>query len=137
MIDDEQFTDFKLKCNDGEVLTCHKFMLVARSPVIYQMLSTDLKEDQKGLAEVPDFDSAVMKQVLRFLYCDKIENLDQISYRLIFAAEKYQLKELTQMCIQNIIENLTFQNVIDSLIVSGRVTGFDSFFTECADFILK
>ena len=137
MFEDKNLTDFKLKCSDDEVLTCHKVILAARSPVFYAMMSIDMKEAQQGFAEVPDFDSKLMEQVLHFIYCNKVINLEELSYQLIFAAEKYELKELKRMCIEHIIKNLKIENVTESLIISNRISGSDKMFTKCADFVMK
>ena len=137
MFEEEKFTDFELRCRDGDILKCHKFVLVSRSPVFHAMLSNDMKEAKQGFAEVPDFDSDVMKEVLRYMYCNNIEENEDSYESLIFAAEKYQLAKLTDICIDHMIRILSLVNVLDITVISNRICGGDKLFHECTDFIFR
>jgi speckle-type POZ protein len=137
MYQDETFADFSLTCSDGEVLKCHKFMLAARSPVFRTMLSIDMKEAKEGFVEVPDFGSVVMKEVLRFIYCDEVEDIVDIASSLIFAAEKYELEKLKKICIESMIENLSKENVIECLLITEKIPRCEKLYEECVDVILR
>lgn len=115
MFNEALFTDFELKTKDGMKLKAHKAVLVARSPVFEKMLQHDMKEANEGITDVPDFESLVMKEVLRYMYCNEIRGLEKIAHELIFAAEKYQLEELKEACIDEIIHSLSAENVLKSL----------------------
>jgi speckle-type POZ protein len=116
-------------------LKAHKNILAARSPVLYAMLSGDMQEAQEDFVRVPDFDSKVMKEVLRFIYCTQVENLDHISRDLIYAAEKFHIEELKEICMSNIIETLSTENVVDSLMISERLSNTKKIFVKCLDVI--
>lgn len=138
MFDNEYLTDFQLKTNDGETLKVHKSILAARSPVFYAMLKQDMKEANEGVAEVPDFDSTVIKELLRFVYYNKVENLPAVAHQLVYAANKYQVEDLRDDCVDEIIDSITTENVLESLVISERVTGSwraEDLFTECLDII--
>lgn len=134
MFDNEYLTDFQLKTNDGETLKVHKAILAARSPVFYTMLQQDMKEVNEGVAEVSDLDSVVMKEMLRFVYYNEFENLPAVARQLLYAANKYHVKDLKDLCVDEIISSITTKNVLESLIISERVTLID-LFTECLGFI--
>ena len=89
-----------------------------------------MKETQQGLVKIVDFDSIVMVEVLRFLYTNKIEDIDEVSSELVYAAEKYQLLELKQICVENIIENLSKENVVKSFIIADHINT-EKLFEEC------
>jgi speckle-type POZ protein len=131
MFDDENLADFKLKTNDNEVLNAHKFILAARSPVFYGMMTQEMKEAKEGIADVPDFDSKIMREVLRFIYCNEVEDLNEVAGDLIVAADKYQIDKLVEICIQNIIESLSTENVLQYLVLSQRVNNAVKLFEAC------
>lgn len=131
MFENELFADFELRCNDDQTLKCHKCILAARSVVFWAMLSSDMQEAKEGFSEVPEFDSTVMKEVLRFIYCDRVEDLDTISKKLIFAAEYYDLEVLKEICIRNIIQNLSKENVVEVLLITEKISGCEELFKKC------
>jgi speckle-type POZ protein len=131
MFENEDLVDFKLKTSDNEVLSAHKFILAARSPVFYGMVTSEMKEAKEGVADVPDFDSKIMKEVLRFVYCNKVENLEEIAGELIVAADKYQIEQLKSLCIENLVPKVTAENVCLMILLSQRVSNATKLFESC------
>lgn len=70
----------------------------------------DMLEAQQGFVDVPDFDSKTMKVVLRFMYCNQVKSLKKLASDLVFAAKKYELEGLKQMCIDSMIASLAMNN---------------------------
>lgn len=137
MFFDESFSDFNLMTSDGVILKTHKVILSARSPVFYAMLKSDMQEAKNGCANVPDFDSKVMEEVLRFIYYNKVEELENIARILVYAAEKYQLEKLKEVCLESIIETMTVENVVESFVISGRVSNATKLYEKCIDLIIR
>lgn len=137
MLLDETFTDFQLKTNDGEVLKAHKVVLATRSPVFHAMLTKDMQEAREGCANVPDFDSKIMKEILRFIYCHDVGSGDEIARDLIYAAEKYQLDELKKICLASIIKLLSIENVVGALMISDQVSEAVYLNEKCLDLIIR
>lgn len=137
MFESKDFVDFLLKSSDGKLFDLHKVVISARSPVFYAMLRSNMEESKKNFAFVPDFDSTTMKEVLRFIYYNHVENLPEIATELIYAAEKYQLDELKEICVKTIIATLSTNNVIDALIISDRVSNMNGLFEKCFDLIVR
>lgn len=131
------FTDFELRTSDGAVLRTHKVILATRSPMFSKMLSIDMQEAAKGSADVPDFNSIVMKEVLRFIYCNSVENLEVIAGELIYAAEKYQLEGLKEICLNFIMPSVSIGNVLDFLIISDQISKADKLFDKCIDLTIR
>jgi speckle-type POZ protein len=136
MLDDEILADFSLESSDGEVLKAHKFILAARSPVLFAMVTSDMKEAQERIAMILDFNAKVLKELLRFIYSGVVENLDEIARKLIYAAEKYQFEDLKQMCIASIVSSMTKESVAESLLISEQIPDTDKVFNKCADVLL-
>lgn len=135
MFDGEIFTDFEIKTSDKKVLKAHKSVLAVGSPFFFGMLTTDMKENNENIAKVPE-DSAIMKEVLRFLYSSEVENLDSIAYELAIAAEKYQLVDLKEMCINSIIKTIDSENVLQTLMASYRLKS-SKLKDKCVEMIAK
>lgn len=127
--------DFDMKMNDGEILKAHKTVLIARSPVFFKMLTTDMQEAKMNSIEIPDFDSKTMKELLRFVYYKKVENLNALVFDLIYAAEKYEIAKLKMICCNHIISILSQKNVLDALIVADRMSGMQKLFQTCVSCI--
>lgn len=123
MLDELLFTDFELKCSDAVTLKCHKNILAARSPIFYAMISADLREAQQGFVNIREFNSTIMRQVLRFIYSENVEDLDKIACDLIGAAQKYQLEDLKKKCIGSIYKNLTKDNAVEVLQIVRKING--------------
>jgi hypothetical protein len=63
----------------------HKMILELRSPVFKTMLSSTMKESTSNKIIITDFDHDVVREFIRFLYCDK-EVLDQHAKSLLAMA---------------------------------------------------
>lgn len=137
MFESELFTDFKIKVKGGGILKAHRSVLATRSKVFASMLSNDMKEANEGIVNVPDFNMTTMKEILRFIYCNKVENLDEIARNLIYGAEKYELEGLKKICIDSIIKTLTVKNVIPSLVIADRVSESGKLYEKSLEFIKK
>lgn len=123
--------DFELNMNDGVALKAHKAILIARSPVFHKMLTIDMTEATKNSVDISDIDSKTMKELLRFMYSGEVESSGGILNDLIFAAEKCEIKQLKEFCIEQIIKNLTEDNVVDALIIVDRVSDTDKLLKKC------
>ena len=137
MFGDRHLADFELKTSDGESLKAHKVILAARSPMFYAMLTTAMKEAKENYTIIPDFDSFVIEEVLRYIYYNEVENLDEYVGELVFAAEKYQLDGLKKLCVDKIILSLTKENVLEWLENADRLTKTGKLFKKCLNLIIK
>lgn len=72
--------------------------------------SKDLK------AKVPDFDSKIMKGLMRFVCRNEVEDLDKLARDLIFAAEKYIIEKLINLKINLPLINLLVESLLAYMI---------------------
>ena len=79
-------------------MACHKVILGARSPVFNAMFVHNMTESQEKKIDIEDLDIETVKDMLKYMYAGKIENLNTRSPRLLEAADKYQLSELKEIC---------------------------------------
>lgn len=134
MFYDEFFADFKVETSDKRILTVHKNVLAFRSPYFFGMLTTNMKETRDNVVMVPE-DYIIMKEVLRFIYCNEVKSLNTIACELVFAAEKYQLDDLKALCIDSIMESLSIKNVLNALMASDRLTNSEKLKHKCIEMI--
>lgn len=137
IFENDFLADFELHTNDDLTLKAHKVVIVARSPVFHAMLENEMLEARDSAVTIPDFDSKIIKEILRFMYYNEVEKLDEIAHELVYAAEKYQLEDLKKMCLDKIIASLNTGNVLQSLIVADRVSNTARLFDNCIDLITR
>ena len=79
------------------------------------MLFQSTTENQTGRVQVPDIDSETMKILLKYVYTDSITK-NEISMDLFYAADKYDLKQLSLLCEKVLKSSFSTESVIDILI---------------------
>ena len=62
------------------------------------MFVHNMTESQEKNIDIEDLDIETVKDMLKYMYAGKIENLNTRSPRLLEAADKYQLSELKEIC---------------------------------------
>lgn len=108
LFNDQKFTDVTVRCNGGE-LKSHKAILCARSVVFEKMFSSDTLESKTGIIEC-NFELEVMKNLLEYVYSDRVSvNLLKAkeSYE---AADYYQIPSLMGICVNFLKNNLNSKN---------------------------
>lgn len=137
LFDSELFADFDLKSSVGKILKAHRAILASRCTVFHAMLTTDMQEAKSSFVDIADVDSETLRELLRFIYCKRVENLSEVASRLIFAAEKYQIKDLPAICGDSISSQLSIDNVCDSLMIADRIAGMDKLYRHCLYIMLE
>lgn len=116
---DEILTDVVIKTSGGKIIQAHKCVL-ARSPVFCAMFQNETLEKQKSEVHVKDIEHSVMKEVIRFMYTDKVDMLDPIAGELLIAADYYDLPELKGICLKSLESNVNLNNFVYSLQISEK-----------------
>jgi len=137
MFETSAFSDFELTSSDDEVFNVHKSVLSVRSPVFFAMLSNEMKEAKLNAAKIPNIDGATLKELLRFIYYNRVEDLSEVAEELVQAAEQYQLDKLKKQCFESLIESLTVENVIARFQIADHVSNAVELFDECMNMIIK
>lgn len=135
MFENDLFVDIEIKTSDDEILKASKSVLSSKSPVFFAMLTSDMQETKESTVNVPDFNSKIIKELLRFIYCEEVENIEEIDSELIFAAEKYQIDELKEMCIDSMITTLSIENVIETYAIADLVSKGNKLLEHCIHMI--
>ncbi|XP_033230657.1 speckle-type POZ protein-like isoform X3 [Belonocnema kinseyi] len=92
----------------------HKVVLAARSPVFQSMFEHEMKESLENQVEITDFKPEIVEKMLRYIYTDNIEDLNEAdAQKLLAIANKYALKRLKIICMKEISKSVN--NVSEAL----------------------
>lgn len=136
MFEKELFTDFEVRV-DSKVLKVHKSILASRSDVFNEMLTGDSQEAAENFVVIKDFDAKTMKELFRFMYSNEVENLNAIAEQLVYAAEKYQLDDLKEICLDSLVTSVSVDNVVDYLIIANEISAANKLFKKCLPIVFR
>lgn len=105
LFEHRESADARVKASDGAILCVHKLILATRSSVFRTMFDIEMTEKETSFAEIKDFDSTVLLELFRFMYCGEVETNEEINLELLRAAKRYEISELPQICENFIIEH--------------------------------
>ncbi|KAF8788722.1 Speckle-type POZ protein-like B like protein [Argiope bruennichi] len=112
-------SDFTVKVG-GEDLQAHKAILCARSPVFKAMLTSNMSENENNVVEISDLQAETVRRMLIFMYTNTVDDLDwDTAKKLYFAADKYDIAILKQICSDFLKINLKLDNVGEVLALAN------------------
>ena len=103
-----------------EVVYAHKFILAARSDVFSAMFTHPTKESTENKVEIEDVDCKVIKEIFRYIYTQKVGDIETIIEGLLIAADKYLLNELKFLCESKLIDSLSYDNVFTHMVTAEK-----------------
>lgn len=95
---------------DNTRISAHRIILGNASPVFAAMTFGLLKETEA--VPVEDVTSISFKKMLRFIYTGEIGISENSVVGVLYAAHKYELKELEDVCLTYIATNVKVENVL-------------------------
>ncbi|KAG8172797.1 hypothetical protein JTE90_018589 [Oedothorax gibbosus] len=121
---------------DGKSFSAHRSIMAARSPVFRAMFEKDeMSEGRSGVVDIDDVDSETVDRMLVFLYGDSLQGLQWgEAASLYYAADKYAVQPLKQMCADILKGGLTVDNVCDALVLADTHSD-EQLMKNVADFI--
>lgn len=132
LLESEAFSDITFVVEEKKI-HAHKAILVSRSPVFQVMLQCYTKESQDNTLEISGMKYEVMKELLRFMYVGRVNDIDKQATELLKAADKYSVAGLKAMCetvlyksltIDNALEYLNLAAMCDAIMMKSRVIEF-------------
>eukprot|EP01083_Nonionella_stella_P074786 202983_1 len=114
-----------------------RVVLAIRSPVFKAMLFGGMKESlSSDNIIIEDVTAEAFAFILRFIYTGKSTNMNAANVvSILYAAEKYQLKDIVQLCEKFVAQNLSKANVCG--LYSQTIGIFPKVGDKCYDFILN
>ena len=99
----------------------HKAILTARSSVFDAMFTHRLTESNTGLVPIEDCEPNIFEEFLFFLYTGKIQQLSiENVCELYYVADKYQVSELKEECVNFLKKSLTIESICDAICLSTK-----------------
>lgn len=113
LLTEREFCDITLNVQDTE-FKAHINILSARSSVFAAMFKHETSEKQSGIVNIPDCDPESFQEFLEYLYCGYLENISfRSAFYLYKTADKYDIQELKEFCVEYMEHNLTVENIFD------------------------
>ena len=109
-----KFTDCSITC-EGREFRCHQNILAARSSVFDAMFTHNMEEKISSRVDIIDLDSETVQDMITYIYSGKVGELDGKATGLLSAAEKYDLRELKQLCEDSLCNNINTDNVLGKI----------------------
>ena len=107
------FTDWTIVCQDQKI-PCHRFLLAARSPVFKRMFEqTGFNENKTYQNEIKDLSPSTLKELIKYIYTDKIDPNNNDISNLFMAADKYDIRELRASCENIMMQQLNTKNCVE------------------------
>jgi len=117
LLETSTLTDVTIKCENKE-LECHKAILSARSSVFRAMFQHDMRESNRNEIIISDLEYNTVKDMVKFIYTGRLADISEKSDLLLSAADKYDIKDLKDICCQCLSSNLNIEQIVDVLVLS-------------------
>ncbi|GIY68998.1 BTB and MATH domain-containing protein 43 [Caerostris darwini] len=120
LYNDQILTDVTLKTKTGS-FPVHRAVLAARSPEFKSMFTSKKETEVDSVVVVEDLDDDTVQRLLLFLYTGVLEDLQwDTAYKLLKAAEKYQIEHLKIKCTSFLLGNISPSNASHLLLLADR-----------------
>jgi len=115
LISTDEFKDFKILIN-GTEFNVHKFLFIARSPVLKELMKQDPVANSVTLEQIP---VEIFKNILDFVYDNKFPS-DDVVLETYAAAAKLQIQELKDYTASRLITLLNDDNALKILFMANE-----------------
>lgn len=79
------------------------------------------KELAENLVEIEDIEPRVFREILRFIYVGKVEDIGRLACQLFLAADKYDLEGLRVICKKTLYTILNTKNALNIVQVADQL----------------
>lgn len=114
---DLEFSDVKFVVGEREFLG-HKAILAVRSAVFRAMFKSEMIESKQNQVTITDVEPEVFAELLRYIYTDSVQGLNEMALDLLRAADKYDLAKLKAMCEKAACANISEKTAVQMLITA-------------------
>ena len=95
-----------------------------------------MPEANTGVVEIDDFEAEVIETMIDFVYNEEIQEKKKITTDLLHAADKYNLTDLVEFCINHFMSNFTVESVLDIILVAHHINQKE-LLDSAMDFFIK
>ena len=76
--------------------------------------------ESNNIIKITDIDGEAMEEILRFIYTQEVDEIDELAPKLLHGAEKYELNDMKELCVASMIENLSLENAVDYFLIADQ-----------------
>ena len=98
------YTDVVMKCKD-KTFNVHRVIIASQSPFFKSKLESWETDDRS--IDMSDLDPQIVEAIIKFMYAEKVPNIDTLAPDLLAASEQCQLSALRNLCERTLINKLT------------------------------
>jgi hypothetical protein len=111
-------SDVQFCFGNGEKIGGHVAILSARSPVFAAMFQHDMQESKTRKVVIEDIVPEIFKELLHYIYSGRCSTplTEGTAQPLFVAADKYDIKDLKEDCVQYLLPCVTVKNAVELLI---------------------
>lgn len=129
LINDREWADYCLSCSDDKKIYVQKSIIASHCPELAELI-----RGRPMISEFRDIDSETMLELVRFIYCRKVNNIGTIAAKLLVVAHKYNVDNLKEICVSSLMESISVGNVFGILDIADRLKE-GRLMENCIDFI--
>lgn len=114
---------FKDEDAEETILKASSFLLMCRSRYLHSKLKEHSEENNPNIKyklNLTDLNYSLVKELLRYIYTDKVENIEVNASKLLPLSVKYSIAGLTALCERALLESLTPSNVPSILMLADQ-----------------
>jgi len=104
--------------NGNALLKAHRIFLMTASPIIQKLL-TETNKQQLNI-KVDQITKSIMIEVFRYAYTDVVKFTDENMFDILFAAMKFEMKNLVEKTIDFICKQLSENTVFKTLELNNK-----------------
>lgn len=124
---------------DNSVFLVHRIILSAQSSVFEKMFNYELTIPQKNKIlilkndNLPYYRYKTFTIILRYIYTNEIEDLDNMASEIIFLSDMFQIMNLVEICKDALIRHINRVNVEGILFIAEKLN-FQDLKARCNDY---
>lgn len=111
------------KDEEQEPIKVHSWIIRTRSQKLAMRLEKYSEENNPSLIykiDLSDYQHGLINEFVRYIYTDKVDNVDTYASKLLPLSKTFQLPGLTALCERALCESLTPSNVANILLIADE-----------------
>ena len=125
--------DIVVEC-EGQEISGHSLVFIARSNVFAKTLQTDMKERREGRIHIERASMGDVKQLVDYMYSGKLDTSHARLKELLVLADRFEVLQLVQLCSSKLSESLDKNNALE-LGIFGDSYNSKTLVEMCAHYI--
>ena len=125
--------DIVVEC-EGQEISGHSLVFIARSNVFAKTLQTDMKERREGRIHIERASMGDVKQLVDYMYSGKLDASHARLKELLVLADRFEVLQLVQLCSSKLSESLDKNNALE-LGIFGDSYNSKTLMEMCAHYI--